>query len=151
MTQYGLYFFCIHAQGVVAAIRPLSVPFLFRTSGKGTDMATPLGLEKYGRIDFSPGRWTPMGQNASKLVSTHAKDDVEVGRNFFTFTFKAVGVTFLKVIFHLPRNAPIWSFWISMEVVSYLSPPVFLTSLPHHCYIPQHCLSLHGGYWCKKT
>ena len=114
-------------------------------------MATPLGLEKYGRIDFSPGRWTPMGQNASKLVSTHAKDDVEVGRNFFTFTFKAVGVTFLKVIFHLPRNAPIWSFWISMEVVSYLSPPVFLTSLPHHCYIPQHYLSLHGGYWCKKN
>ena len=92
-----------------------------------------------------------MGQNASKLVLTHAKDQVEVGRNFFTFTFKAVAVTFLKVIFHLPRNAPIWSFWISMEVVSYLSPPVFLTSLPHHCYIPQHYLSLHGGYWCKKT
>ena len=77
-------------------------------------MATPLGLEKYGRIDFSPGRWTSMGQNASKLVLTHAKDQVEVGRNFFTFTFKAVGVTFLKVIFHLPRNAPIWSFWISL-------------------------------------
>ena len=51
--------------------RPLSAPFLFRTFGKGTDMATPLGLEKYGRIDFSPGRWTSMGENAYKLVLTH--------------------------------------------------------------------------------
>ena len=71
-------------------------------------MATPLGLEKYGRIDFSPGRWTPMGQNASKLVSTHAKDDVEVGRNFFTFTFKAVAVTFLEVIFDLLKKVLNW-------------------------------------------
>ncbi len=69
-------------------------------------MATPLGLEKYGRIDFSPGRWTPMGQNASKLVSTHAKD--EVGWNFFTFTFKAVAVTFLEVIFDLLKKVLNW-------------------------------------------
>ena len=34
-------------------------------------MATPLRLEKYGRIDFSPGRWTSMGKNAYKLVLTH--------------------------------------------------------------------------------
>ena len=88
--------------------RPLSVPFLFRTSGKGTDMATPLRLEKYGRIDFSPGRWTSMGQNASKLVSTHAKDEVEVGWNFFTFTFKAVAVTFLEVIFDLSKKVLNW-------------------------------------------
>ena len=20
-----------------------------------------------------------------------------------------------------------------------------------HCYIAQHCLSMHGGYWCKKS
>ena len=38
--------------------RPLSVPFLLRTSGKGTDVATPLGLEKYGRIDFALKKWT---------------------------------------------------------------------------------------------
>ena len=38
--------------------RPLSVTFLFRTSGKETDMATMLRLEKYGRIVFSPEKWT---------------------------------------------------------------------------------------------
>ncbi len=91
-----------------------------------------------------------MGQNASKLVSTHAKDDVEVGRNFFTFTFKAVAVTFLEVIFDLLKKVLNWQFWISLAVVSYLFPPVFLTSLPHLCCIPQHCLSLHAGYWRKK-
>ena len=32
--------------------RPLTVSFLIRASGKETDMATPLGREKYGRIDF---------------------------------------------------------------------------------------------------
>ena len=61
-------------------VRPLSVPFQLRTSGKGTDMATPLGPEKYGRIDFSLGRWTSMGQNAPKLVLKHAKDQVELVR-----------------------------------------------------------------------
>ena len=62
--------------------RPLSAPFLFRTSGKGTDMVTPLGPEKYGRIDFSLGRWTTMGQNAPKLVLKHAKEQVELVRIF---------------------------------------------------------------------
>ena len=62
--------------------RPLSAPFLFRTSGKGTDMATPLGPEKYGRIDFSLGRLTTMGQNAPKLELKHAKEQVELFRIF---------------------------------------------------------------------
>ena len=62
--------------------RPLSAPFLFRTSGKGTDMATPLGPEKYGRINFSLGRWTTMGQNAPKLVLKHTKEQVELVRIF---------------------------------------------------------------------
>ena len=31
---------------------PLSVPFLFRTSGKGTDVATPLRLENMGESIF---------------------------------------------------------------------------------------------------
>ena len=38
---------------IVGGGRPLSVPFLFRASGKGTDKATMLRLEKYGRIKFS--------------------------------------------------------------------------------------------------
>ena len=62
--------------------RPLTVPFQLRTSGKGTDMATPLGLEKYERIDFALGRWATMGQNAPKLVFTHAKEQVELVRFF---------------------------------------------------------------------
>ena len=37
-------------------IRPLSVPFLFRASGKGTDMATMLRLEKYGKSQEIPDK-----------------------------------------------------------------------------------------------
>ena len=70
---------------------------------------------------------------------------------FFAFTFEAVGVTFLKVIFQFPKKVLNRSFLISLAVFSYLSPPVFLTSLPHHSYSAQHCLSMHGGYWCQKN
>ena len=38
--------------------RPLSVSFQFRASGKETDVATPLGLEKYGKVDFTLGKLT---------------------------------------------------------------------------------------------
>ena len=41
-------------------------------------MATPLGPEKYGIIDFSLGRWITMGQNAPKLELKHAKEQVEL-------------------------------------------------------------------------
>ena len=53
-----------------------------KAPGKGTDMATPLGPEIYGRIDFSLGRWTTMGQNAPKLELNHAKEQVELVRIF---------------------------------------------------------------------
>ena len=46
-------------------------------------MATPLGPEKYGRIDFSLGRWTTIGQNAPKLELKHAKEQVELVRIFY--------------------------------------------------------------------
>ena len=72
-------------------------------------------------------------------------------QNFFPFTNLVVRVTFLKVILDLLKNALIWSFLISLAVVSYFSAPLFLTSPPHHCYIAQHCLSIHGGYWCNKN
>ena len=48
-------------------------PFLIRTSRKGTDVVTPLGLEKYGRIEFSIWKWVPMNQNALKSMSEYAK------------------------------------------------------------------------------
>ena len=38
--------------------RPLTVSFQFRASGKETDVATPLGLEKYGKVDFTLGKLT---------------------------------------------------------------------------------------------
>ena len=44
-------------------LRPLSDPFLFRTLGKGTDSATPLGMEKYGRSGFLPCKRLDFGQN----------------------------------------------------------------------------------------
>ena len=49
-------------------IRPLTVSFLIRASGKETDMATPLGLEKYGRIDFTLGRWVPTDPKTPKWI-----------------------------------------------------------------------------------
>ena len=58
-------------------------PFLIRTSRKGTDVVTPLGLEKYGRIDFSLGKWMFIDPNALKLMSKHVKGPGELVRTFF--------------------------------------------------------------------
>ena len=66
----------------VGCFRPLSAPFLFRTSEKGTDSATPLDMEKYGRIDFSPSNQSDIIQNTPKLMGTHAKVDTELVRTF---------------------------------------------------------------------
>ena len=74
---------------LVMKVRPLSVSFLFRTSGKGTDMATMLRLEKYGRIDFSPRKWTKRHQNAAKSRKPCAKDEWEPAGTFFHSLFKA--------------------------------------------------------------
>ena len=48
--------------------RLLTVSFLICASGKETDMATPLGLEKYGRIDFTLGRWVPTDPKTPKWI-----------------------------------------------------------------------------------
>ena len=68
--------------------RPLSVPFLLRTSGKGTDVATPLGLEKYGRIDFALKKWTKWHQKMAKSRRTHAKEPWELVRLCFRSLFR---------------------------------------------------------------
>ena len=57
--------------------------------GIGTDMATPLGMEKYGRIDILPERWVPLDQNAPKLVLTHANEQVELFRTVFHSLFRS--------------------------------------------------------------
>ena len=59
-------------------------------------MATPLGPEKYVRIDFSLGRWTTMGQNAPKLELKHAKEQVELVRIFRKVTPAALKVNVKK-------------------------------------------------------
>ena len=104
----------------------------------------PSGAGKIWENQFFTGKMDPHGAKRIQIGAHTCQGPSRSG----SFTFKAVGVTFLNVIFHLPRNAPIWSFWISLAVVSYLSAPVFL---PHHFYIAQHCLSMHGGYWCNKN
>ena len=53
-----MYFPPTEIHKIAYLLRLLSVSFQFRASGKETDMATPLGLEKYGRIDFSLGKLT---------------------------------------------------------------------------------------------
>ena len=63
--------------------RPLSVPFQFRTSGKGTDTATPLGVEKYGRINFSLGKWVSTDPKTPKSIKVHARAPWELARTFF--------------------------------------------------------------------
>ena len=61
-------------------IRPLSVPFLFCVLGKGTDRATILRLEKYGRINFTLRRWAKRDQNAPKCRRAYDKDPGELVR-----------------------------------------------------------------------
>ena len=72
-------------------------------------------------------------------------------QNFFPFTILAVGVTFLNMILHLLQNSPKLRFQISFGAISYFSAPVFHTFLSHHCCSAQHCQSMCGGQWCKKT
>ena len=42
--------------------------FVPQASGKGTDTATMLGKRKYGKIEFSPGRWTTTSQSVLKWI-----------------------------------------------------------------------------------
>ena len=48
-----------------------------------TRMATMLRLEKYGRIDFSLGRWATTDQNAPKSMRAHARESFGLARTFF--------------------------------------------------------------------
>ena len=66
--------------------RPLSVSFLFRTSGKETEAASPLGMEKYGRFDFSP--WKPEYLTHNRPESMMAYADVQF--SLFRFQFHAL-------------------------------------------------------------
>ena len=42
--------------------------------------ATPLEMEKYGRIDFAPSKRSDIGQNTTKSMGTHAEVNTELFR-----------------------------------------------------------------------
>ena len=50
-------------------------------------MATPLGLEKYGRIDFALKKWTNRIKKTAKSRRTHAKEPWELVRLCFRSLF----------------------------------------------------------------
>ena len=111
----------------------------------------PSGDGKIWENRFFTGKMDSHGAKCTQIDEGTCQGVVCTCQNFFLFTNLAAGVTFLKVILQLLQNAPIWSFLISLAVVSYFSAPVFLTSLPHHCYIPTvvcHCMEENGA---KKT
>ena len=73
-------------------------------------MATPLGLEKIERIDFSLGRWvTSLGAQLGEETCQLSRGSCQ---NFVSFTFVAVGVTFLKFILNGTKNVLISNFLI---------------------------------------
>ena len=78
--------------------RPLSVSFQFRASGKETDVATPLGLEKYGKVDFTLGKLTKRHPKNGQKEEDICQGSLGTGRNFFLFTIEGVGVIFLQVL-----------------------------------------------------
>ena len=90
----------------------------------------PSGAGKIWENRFFTGKMEPHGAKCTQIGAQTCQGTSRTGQNFFTFTFQAVGVTFLKVILHLLQKVLNRPFWISLAVVSYLSPPVFPTSSP---------------------
>ena len=72
-------------------------------------MATPLGLEKFERIEFSFWRWVTRGKKRPNRWGDMSVKPWDLSE-FFSFTVVAVGVTFLKVylvvIKFIQRNNP---------------------------------------------
>ena len=96
----------------------------------------PPGAGKIWENQFYTGKKDHHGAKCTQIDEGMCQGVICTCQNFFPFTNLAAGVTFLKVIFQFPKKVLNRSFLISLAVFSYLSPPVFLTSLPHHCYIP---------------
>ena len=73
-------------RAMLVQARPLSVSFLFRTSGKETEVATPLDMEKYGRVIFPPWKHEYLVQNRPKSMMAYA----EVQNGLFRFQYHAL-------------------------------------------------------------
>ena len=88
----------------------------------------PPGTGKIWENRFFTGKMDHHGAKRTQIGAQTCQGTSRTCQNFFTFTFKAAGVTFLKVILHLLQKVLNRQIWISLAVVSYLSPPVFLRS-----------------------
>ena len=89
--------YSIHWSGLAISVvnpRPLSVHFLFCASGKGTDTATMLRLEKYGEIKFSLWKCTSTDHNAIKWMRAYAKGSGTFGGTYFRLFFRSWQLVF---------------------------------------------------------
>ena len=67
-------------------------------------MATMLRLEKYGRIDFSLGRWTTTDQNAPKSMRAHVKLSGELAKTKIRSLSRPQQPLFQRSSFRLHQN-----------------------------------------------
>ena len=112
-----------------------------------------LRLEKYGRIDFSLGRWATTDQNAPKSMRAHARESFELARTFFRSLSKSQQPLFQRSSFRLHQNGVNFT-WIcfvrySIFLVCSISsicpaPPLHWATLPGSKYMffgTKYCLS----------
>ena len=100
---------------------------------------------------FFTRKMGPHGPENTQIHQSTCQRPRGTCQNFFSFTNFVAGVTFPKVTLRLPKKVLNQKIWISLAVISYLSAPIFLISLPHHCCTAQQCQAMLGVYWCKKN
>merc|ERR1711873_175401 len=83
----------------------------------------PSGAGKIWENRFFTGKMDHHGAKCTQIGAQTCQGTSRTCQNFFTFTFKAAGVTFLKDILHLLQKVLNRQFWISLACLSYLSPP----------------------------
>ena len=128
--------------GVLKGLQPSRASLTVRITVKN---GNPPGTGKIWENRFFTGKMDHHGAKCTQIGAQTCQGTSRTCQNFFTFTFKAAGVTFLKVILHLLQKVLNRQIWISLAVVSYLSPPVFPTTIPHHCCIVCHYMEVLGA------
>ena len=90
---------------MVMMIRPLSVWFLFRTSGNTDWYGDPPEHGNFWENWFFTGKIDHQGHKNPQTYETTCHLGCGTCQNFFSFTFVAVGVTFLKVTFPIAEKS----------------------------------------------
>ena len=67
-------------------------------------VVTPLGLEKSGRIEFSPWKWVPMNQDALKSMSEYAKGSGTFDGTQFPSFFRSWQLVFWRSSIRFTQN-----------------------------------------------